>query len=268
MKETYQRLITTCLLISSFIFLCGVDSCEQRYTVSGTVGGIIKDGVTVTMTGPWSYTVTATTSSDGNYSFTDIDTEGTTLTFTVTPSLSGYAFTPTSKSVTVPGDDLTSVDFTSAIATCDTVDRFLDNLDGTVTDCRTDLIWLKNADCYGNGQNLENATLSAAGLNSGECGLTEGSVEGDWRLPTKDELQGIGTDPPTTWESGFSSITWTMPSTPFTGLSELYWSSTEYFTDSVWYVHINDGGTYTALKDPDDPGGVEFPRAWPVRSGD
>ena len=26
---------------------------------------------------------------------------------------------------------------------CESVDRFLDNNDGTVTDCRTDLLWLK-----------------------------------------------------------------------------------------------------------------------------
>jgi len=57
------------------------------------------------------------------------------------------------------------------MANCDDVYRFLDNADGTVTDCRTELIWLKNANCYGE-QVWDSAFSFAAGLNNGECGLS------------------------------------------------------------------------------------------------
>jgi hypothetical protein len=68
----------------------------------------------------------------------------------------------------------------------------------TVTACRTDLIWLKDANCF--GEQLWSTAISLANeLNDGECGLSDGSVEGDWRLPTKEDLQGLGTDPPVTF---------------------------------------------------------------------
>jgi hypothetical protein len=58
---------------------------------------------------------------------------------------------------------------------------------GTVTDNRSGLIWLKNANCFGR-QNWETAMQSAANLKSGQCGLSDGSTAGMWRLPTKEEL--------------------------------------------------------------------------------
>ena len=56
--------------------------------------------------------------------------------------------------------------------------RFTDNGNGTVTDNLTGLIWLKDAGCLGE-QTWANALNSANTLNSGECGLSDGSQEGD-----------------------------------------------------------------------------------------
>ncbi len=69
--------------------------------------------------------------------------------------------------------------------------RFTDNNDGTLTDNLTGIIWLKNADCFG--------TLSWSSayyycnnmVKSGSCGLTDGSVAGDWRLPNRKELSSL-----------------------------------------------------------------------------
>jgi hypothetical protein len=86
----------------------------------------------------------------------------------------------------------------------------------------------------------------ADGLNSGECGLSDDSSEGDWRLPTKSELQSIGTDPPEKWVSGEPSFTWSMPSNPFVSVQHfLYWSSTPYAsnTDYAWWVFMLYGTT-------------------------
>ena len=71
------------------------------------------------------------------------------------------------------------------------------------------------------------AMSSAYGLNSGECGLTDGSAEGDWHLATAEELQQIGTIHPIVdwwyeksdgWRGG--------PGEPFVGVQSFqYWSS-------------------------------------------
>jgi hypothetical protein len=68
--------------------------------------------------------------------------------------------------------------------------RFVDCNNGTVTDTQTGLIWLKNANCF-EQQNWKAANESAANLSSGSCGLSDGSREGDWRLPTWGEFSRI-----------------------------------------------------------------------------
>ena len=59
--------------------------------------------------------------------------------------------------------------------------RFTDNGDGTVADNLTGLIWMKNANCFGT-RSWEGALFDANTLADGSCGLTDGSVAGDWRL--------------------------------------------------------------------------------------
>jgi hypothetical protein len=77
----------------------------------------------------------------------------------------------------------------------------------------------------------------ASGLNSGECGLTDGSVEGDWRLPDKDELQGIGTDPPTSWYDGAPPVIFETPVEFFNfNTTSPYWSRTEADAANAFFV--------------------------------
>jgi hypothetical protein len=54
--------------------------------------------------------------------------------------------------------------------------RFIDNGDGTVTDNRTGLIWLKNANCFCN-QDWWTAMKSANNLAYGYCGLIDGRAD-------------------------------------------------------------------------------------------
>lgn len=133
--------------------------------------------------------------------------------------------------------------------------RFADNGNGTITDSLTGLIWLKNANCFG-VQTWAAALSSANNLASGNCGLTDGSTAGQWRLPNRNELQSL--------------IDYTRNSPPalpvdhpFTGVqSNIYWSSTTLAsaTSNAWFVHLFDG--YVSAY-----GGTSTGCVWPVRGG-
>ena len=136
--------------------------------------------------------------------------------------------------------------------------RFIDNDDGTVLDNLTNLVWLRNANCFG-AQTLDNATLDAAGLKSGECGLTDDSVEGDWRLPTFEELSGLKADSHTR-NPNYLSGSWIIPGTPFLSVQpNYYWSTTNCsLTGQAWFRAVGFDFACTAATCDDQ-------YAWPVR---
>jgi hypothetical protein len=70
------------------------------------------------------------------------------------------------------------------------VPRFTDNGDGTVTDNLTRLVWLKDANCFGIIY-WYGALGKTYYLKNGDCGLSDGSVVGDWRVPNKNELGSL-----------------------------------------------------------------------------
>jgi fibronectin type 3 domain-containing protein len=80
----------------------------QSFSISGTIspaaGG---SGTTVALSGATS--ATTTTDSAGNYTFTGLANG----TYVVTPSHTGYTFTPSAQSVTVNGANVTAVNFSA-----------------------------------------------------------------------------------------------------------------------------------------------------------
>jgi len=130
--------------------------------------------------------------------------------------------------------------------------RFTDNGDGTVKDNLTNLTWLKNANCFG-FQTWAQALTNANTLANGSCGLTDGSVAGDWRLPNVKELQSL---------IDFSTFNPPLPvGHPFLNVqSAAYWSSTSLggITGGGWVVAMLTGGTDVSGKDNAN-------RVWPVR---
>ena len=133
--------------------------------------------------------------------------------------------------------------------------RFTDNADGTVKDNLTGLIWLKDASCLGR-QGWTRALSYANTLATGVCGLTDGSVAGDWRLPNIKELQSL---------IDYGQFNPALPvGHPFSGVPFLYiWSSSIIVNDPrfVWIVNIYGGYVYDGRKD------ITFVNVWPVRGG-
>jgi len=137
--------------------------------------------------------------------------------------------------------------------------RFVSNNNGTVTDKLTGLVWLKKANCF-TGRKWSAAMAAARGLKSGDCGLTDGSVAGAWRVPQIQELKSLisrGRNSPALPNVGGA---------PFTGVkfaaTDNYWSSTVFSGDSSgsWFVNFDDGVVYY-----DGQGNNGF--VWPVRDG-
>ena len=95
--------------INSSSVTANFTSTVLTYTVSGTVSGTVVSGVTVSLSGGSS--ATTTTDASGNFSFSNV----VSGTYTVTPSLTGYSFTPVNRTISVAGANVTGVNFTSTI---------------------------------------------------------------------------------------------------------------------------------------------------------
>lgn len=103
-------------LLSIIVNGCGEDdptpTPTATYGISGEVtsNGTGLSGVTITLSGVSSRTTT--TNSYGRYSFSGLSNRS----YTVTPSLKGYAFDPISRNVTIIGRDKTGVNFSASLA--------------------------------------------------------------------------------------------------------------------------------------------------------
>jgi len=82
-------------------------SSTGLYSISGTISGDVKEGVTVSLSGDASKSTT--TAADGSYSFANLANGN----YTVTPSLNGYTFNPTSIPVTINGANQPGKNFTA-----------------------------------------------------------------------------------------------------------------------------------------------------------
>jgi len=165
--------------------------------------------------------------------------------------------------------------------------RYLDLGDGTVLDCNTGLIWLEDASCDALGPNgnglafWQEALDAAAALAAGTCGLTDGSVAGDWRQPTIQELcsawSGSSLIPCPSSAASDSLIDSSVTGSPkvvnakgdakwsagdaFVGVqSSSYWSATALDATNAWLVSLTSGNVASTGKDNNF-------YVWPVRSG-
>ena len=150
--------------------------------------------------------------------------------------------------------------------------RFVDCGNGTVHDTMTGLIWMKDANCttiFGPPYNYAVANILASAFKHGDCGLTDNSLPGDWRLPSNEEwemiLKGecdaepriVGNGSPTVGCYGDSPWVSNLQSSG-------YWSSTPSTSDTllarVAFVNFGRLGADIVNK-------TSTKNMWPVRGG-
>lgn len=146
--------------------------------------------------------------------------------------------------------------------------RYCENANGTITDTRSSLIWLKDGSCddlgtNGNGADtFTNANLAASQLAEGKCGLMDGSKPGDWRLPSKEEWEAMidksYTAPSLSNAAGNGQ--WEEGNLFIAVKSEGYWTSTPEKNDAgfAWGVGLFGGVIVSANKNIEG-------NIWPVR---
>lgn len=140
----------------------------------------------------------------------------------------------------------------------------------------TGLIWLQEANCLMGSTDWKSANEFAVGLADGECGLSDRSKPGDWRLPTKDEWEATiarakatgctsrGTkNPPSLTNRAGTDCFSTDANPAFSGVQTiLYWSSSAFepFPSGAWTGDLDNGITQ------DDPKFFSSSSlVWPVR---
>lgn len=166
--------------------------------------------------------------------------------------------------------------------------RYVDRGDGTVRDCNTGKIWLKDADCLGEWPYEDNTNPNIfdkiGALNTGAdfgcgdytagtfsdwvvpemtamCGLWDGSCSGPSCCTASQGIVDTSIVGPPMVANGAGNATWT-PGNVFVGVRPGgYWSSTEFDPPSAaWNVALSNGSV-----------GSDFKTAsyfvWPVRTG-
>jgi hypothetical protein len=97
-------------LVIIFSGCSGGEFSGYNFTISGAVSGAIKQGVTIALVDESEQQGgVAVTDSNGAYTFSYLSNGS----YIVTPSLSGYTFTPTTQVVKISGATVTDIDFTS-----------------------------------------------------------------------------------------------------------------------------------------------------------
>lgn len=133
--------------------------------------------------------------------------------------------------------------------------RFVDNNDGTITDTMTGLHWLRLADCI-HGTWSE-ALATANSLATGQCGLSDGSSTGRWRMPNRNELESLADRAQTNMAEYFDYMYLNKDGSVYQAPifsnfieTQYYWTSTTNAADTTeaWTVYSCDFGVYDIPK--------------------
>ena len=187
------------------------------------------------------------------------------------------------------GEGLVALNTCDASCPDDSGDRYVDCNNGTVTDSETGLVWLANANCLGllnwyeamgtvaGLSDLPHDAIACSGLTPDECdcGLSDGSSPGEWRLPSIEEWETmvehaadvLGCSPTITNDAGDDC--WDQQCVDVGACSvygvqsSYYWSSSSRVPAPflAWRFHLASGIGGIADK------GSFYYDVWPVRAG-
>jgi hypothetical protein len=151
--------------------------------------------------------------------------------------------------------------------------RFVNNGDGTVTDRLSGLVWLQDANCddrksWAQGLHWANRLFDGCidcGGAENDCGLSDGSRPGQWRMPNIRELQTLAhfgySFPALSNTSGDDH--WT-PGDPFEHVkNDRYASSTTYLDLTSWSFYLEMSWGYAEANNSK----TNETYIWPVRGG-
>jgi len=133
--------------------------------------------------------------------------------------------------------------------------RFIDNNNGTLTDAVTGLTWLKRANCI--HADWAGAIAAVNALANGQCGLSDGSSAGQWRMPNRNEMLSLVDRAETNQALKFNTVFMkTNGSVDQAAIFdtfnefEFYWTSTTNNNDitQAWTVFSCDYGVYNINK--------------------
>ena len=152
--------------------------------------------------------------------------------------------------------------------------RWVDCHNGTVTDQLTGLIWLQKSDCFDFSVSFAEANQIARTLKSGDCGLSDNSIQGQWRLPTKAEWEATLLNPaapctfPALTNDDGSACWGDGPSSLLNVVADAYWSSNAHYRVELpnpadrmrfaWKGNLGVAGIESTLD-------TDTYRIWPVR---
>lgn len=144
----------------------------SEFTISGTVSGYAQANFPIKLSG----TDSGTTRTDtrGNYSFSGLKSGS----YTVTPILSWYSFTPCSQAVTINGADVRAINFTSYAASDDNDCYY--SISGVITvdgAAKQGVIVTLSGTNSGNSSTDASGYYSFSNLMNGEYTLTPSTTE-------------------------------------------------------------------------------------------
>ena len=141
--------------------------------------------------------------------------------------------------------------------------RFEDLGDGTVKDFETNLIWLKDTNTIGRATYYDAVSQVATLDETDHVSLTDGSSEGDWRLPSQSEWESFidrrFADPVLCNTAGTARYSYNDPFI-IQYTSMYYWTSTGYYSQMI-VLDLSNGNITAMAKDQ-----FYGMYVWPVRN--
>jgi hypothetical protein len=139
----------------------------------------------------------------------------------------------------------TTTGFLEEFRKCDGV-NFIDQKDGTVYDCVTRLVWIKEAIAIGELTWAE-AISKCDSVAHGQYGLEDNSVPGDWHLPNTEELESLVDPNRMNWDFTLPALRGVYKGQSYNGLDIFgyisdnthFWSSNECELDSSQALAID-----------------------------